>query len=263
MKCSDPLNPLAYGDFLIDECQGVFQLYDDWNAEVRELHEQNSHLYFAEIRLREPPPSERRMNARFSRSIKNYNPPIDPLPTALEQLDFQIRYSSPNAMISAPAIKFQSTHTIAHYREEQKKLRPDPNLLVNQVRLHGEDEVTAQINEIPNTSSLVGSADTPGNRRARQMRMRKVAFETAQSARGDRPLKVPKDLRELGYEAPPKARPFPKLKVFRDHTETKKKIAQLEKAFQESLAGSARHIREINRARATRDAEEHTGMSLW
>jgi septal ring factor EnvC (AmiA/AmiB activator) len=135
--------------------------------------------------------------------------------------------------------------------------------LVNRVLLHGDDEVTAHINEIPNTSSLVGSPDTPANRRLRQMRMRRVAFETAQSARRDRPLEVPKELQRMGYEPPARSRPFPQLKVFRDHRETKKKIAQLEKAVQESLAGSARHIREINRARAAREAEERTGIGTW
>jgi hypothetical protein len=263
MKCSDALNPIAYGDFLTEQCQEVIQLYDDWNSEVRHLHEQNSHLYFSEIRLREPPPSERRLNARFARNVQHYNPPIDPLPTALEQLDFQIRYSSPNAMISSDAVKFQLTHTISHYRQEREKTAPDPTLFVNQVRLHGEDEVTAKVNEIPNTSSLVGSPDTPANRRLRQMRMRKVAFETAQSARHDQPLEVPKKLRDLGYEPPPQTRPFPQLKVFRDHREAKKKITQLEKAFQESLAGSARHIRRLNRAKAARAAQGSTGIDVW
>jgi hypothetical protein len=263
MNCSDPLNPIAYGDFLTEECQKAIQVYDDWNSEVRKLHEHNSHLYFSEIRLREPPPNERPFNARFSRNLSHYTPPIDPVPTALEQLDFQIKYSDPDARISEEAIKFQLTHTIAHYREEQKKREPDPSLLVNQIHLHGADEVTAHMNEIPNSSSIVGSPDMAANRRLRQMRMRRVAFETAQSARGDHPLEVPKELRRLKDGPPAKTRPFPKLKVFRDHRETKKKIAQLEKAYQESLAGSARHIREINRMKAAREAGEKNGMDLW
>jgi hypothetical protein len=255
MQCPDPFNPISYGDFLTEQCQEVIQLYDNWNDEVRRLHEQNSHLYLSEIRLREPP-HERRLNARFSRNIQHYDPPVDPLPTTLDQLDFQVEFSNANDMISAAAIKFQLTHTISHYRDERKITAPDPTLLVNQVHLHGEDEVSARINEIPNMSSLVGSPDTPANRRIRQMRMHRVAFETAQSARRDKPLEVPKKLRDSGYEPPSRSKPFPKLKVFRDHRETKKKIAQLEKAFQESLAGSARHIRRINQVKAARATQE-------
>jgi hypothetical protein len=166
--------------------------------------------------------------------------------------------SGTHDLIMPEAIKFQAAHTIAHYRDERKKLQPDPQLVVNQIRLHGEDAVGAHVNEIPNTSSQVASSGAPANRRLRHMRMRHVAFETAQSARGDRPLKVPRELRAMGYEPPPPVSPFPRLKVFSDHRETKKKIARLEKAFQESLAGSARHIRRINHANAAsqRDPDE-------
>jgi hypothetical protein len=75
-------------------------------------------------------------------------------------------------------------------------------------------------------------------------------------------LEVPKKLRDIGYEPPPQSKPFPKLKVFRDHRETKKKIAQLEKAFQESLAGSARHIRRINKAKAARATQESSSLGF-
>jgi hypothetical protein len=95
----------------------------------------------------------------------------------------------------------------------------------------------------------------------RHMRMRQVAFQTAQSARGDRPLALPRGLRAMAREPPPPAAPFPRLKVFRDHRETKRKIARLEKAFQESFAGAARHIRRINRANAAgaRDPDAGAG----
>jgi hypothetical protein len=53
MRCGDVLNPIEYGDFLIGECDGLMQRYDDWNAEVRGLHDRNSHLYLQEIRVRE------------------------------------------------------------------------------------------------------------------------------------------------------------------------------------------------------------------
>jgi hypothetical protein len=264
MRCGDVLNPIDYGDFLTDKCEGLMQLYDDWNAEVRSLHDRNSHLYFREIRIREPPPSERRMNARAARALNNYHPPIDPLPAALDQIDFHIQHPDANSLASPDAVRFQSTHTLAHYRERRKHSAPDPSLTVDQTRLHGPDEVTAHVNEIPNSSSLVGPPDTPANRRIRQMRMRQTAFETAQSARADRPLKVPKEVRAIAYEEPPKPPPFPKLKVFRDHRDTKKKIRQLEAAFRESLASSARRIRNRNIAAASeRIRRSRADDELW
>jgi hypothetical protein len=251
MCCGDVLNQIEYGDFLIDECDGLIQRYDDWNAEVRSLHDRNSHLYFREIRIHEPPPCERRTNVRASRTLTNCDAPIDPLPVTLDQIDFHIQHSDVNSLAPTEVVRFRSNHTVAHYRERRKHSGPDPSLTVNQIRLHGPDEVTAHVNEIPNLSSQVGSDDAPANRRIRQMRMRQTAFETAQSARADRPLKIPKELRAIAFEEPPKTPPFPKLKVFRDHRETKKKIQQLETAFHESLASSARRIRNRNIAAAS------------
>jgi hypothetical protein len=120
MEVLDPLNPITHRDNLAEECQKAIQVYDNWNAEVRNLREQNSHLILCEIRLREPQANERRPNARFSRNLTHYTPPLDPLPVVLDQLDFQVKYSAPDAMVSEQAIKFQLSHTVANYREQQK-----------------------------------------------------------------------------------------------------------------------------------------------
>jgi hypothetical protein len=245
MTAPNALDMLEFGEALIDQCEVVVQRYDDWNAEIRDFHSHNSHLYYRELKIREPPPLERRRNARSARNPRNYQRPVDPVPTAMEQVGFMLQHDS-SILPHPETARFQQMHTIPYYRDQRITARPDPNLPVNQIRLHGPDDASAHVNEIPNASSKVSATDPRPARHSRELRMRTIAFQTAHSARGDRPLKVPAEILRSGYKKPPQAIPPPQLKVFRDHRETRKKIAKLEKAFEESMASSARHIRRIN-----------------
>ena len=235
------LNPIEFGDAITARCEKVLKRYEDWNATVRNLHDQNTHLYLREIKIHEPPPSER----RTSRHVRTIDRPIDPLPIAFDQVNHDYKYEF--AVIPPPeSVQFQQTHTIPHYREIQSQRQNDKTLPVNTMRLHGMDAVSAHVNAIPNTSSKVGP---PSSARLRKIRLRNKAFETAQSSRGDRPLPVPRDLRTMGYESPQRERPFPSMQAITEHRETKKKIEKLELAMRESLMASAKHLKRLNRRR--------------
>lgn len=236
------LNPIELGDAITAQCEKVIKRYDDWNATVRTLHDQNTHLYLREIKIHEPPPSERRTTRQF----RTMERPIDPLPITFDQVNHDYKYEF--AVIPPPeSVKFQQSHTIPHYREIQSRRQNDRTLQVNDVKLHGFDAVSAHMNAIPNSSSKVGP---PSSARLRKIRLRNKAFETAQSARGDRPLPVPRELRTMGYEAPPRERPLPAMQAITDHQETKKKIERLEQAMRESLMASSKHLKRLNRRQA-------------
>jgi hypothetical protein len=239
------LDMVEFGEALITRGEEVMGLFDAWNAEIRALHDRNSHLYLRELRIREPPASERRMQARSARSPQSYQLPVDPLSTTLDQINFELR-TDVCGVEDPEVLKFQRSKTFSHYRDLRAKTLPDPTVRVNQIRTRGPDDASAHVNEIPNSGSKVGPPDTPSRMRLRKLRMRDTAFQTAQSARGDRPLTVPVEVKRTIGRPRVEERPLPKLLAFQMHRETKAKIAKLEKALHDSLVVSAAHIRRMN-----------------
>lgn len=244
-KTPNVLDPIEFGDSLLGNCANLIRRYDEWNENVRSLHEQNSHLYLREIRIREPPSARRRYHGRFHHNDREFNPPIDPLPVTLEHVNYEFQYQW--AIVPPPeAVQFQTTKTISYYKKQRKDLKPDPNISVNQIRLHGPDETTPHVNPIPNSSSNVGSIDTDRVLRKRNLRMRDTAFKTAQSARSDYGLKLPNDLKHLSYKPPPRSPRFPRVKAIKDHEEAKLHVDKMQKSIEENLALSSRRIRRKN-----------------
>lgn len=247
------MNVIQYGDLLTSECEKTMQSYDAWNAEVAELHEQNSHLYFREIKIREPPPSEKRSGVR---SLCNIKPMIDPLLVAMDQLDNEYRREDQD-LLNQENMMFERVRNISYYKRQKVEQKNDRSLRVNQFRMRDPDAPTPRVNAIPNSSR---TCSEPTNMTKRRINMRAKAFETAQSARGDKPISVPPEIRRIAYKKPKKEKKFPNVKAIADHRETKKKIEQLEVQLKENMRVSARYIRRINQRQSENRVERERRM---
>ncbi|OHT14219.1 hypothetical protein TRFO_15520 [Tritrichomonas foetus] len=237
-QAPDVFNIIEKNDALLEDCGKVIQKFEDWNAYLRSLHEQNSHLYLREIRIHEPPPNS--IDSRFRRK------PIDPLPITLEQLDYDLKYENV-PFPPADVIKEHSARTVRYYRRVQERTKPDPDIEVNRIRIKGPGSCSARVNEIPNSVSRAPRHFSDKYEKKRNIKLRQRSFRTAQSARGDKPIKIPKDLRKMEYKHRAKSGHFPACNAISDHQETKLKIEKLEQQFQDTMQRAVIHIKKLNR----------------
>lgn len=341
-KPPNVFNIIEKNDILLDDCNQILNNLEEWNKNLRALHDQNSHLYLREIKIQEPP---KKYSPRLNKHQKKT---IDPLPIALEQLDYDFKYGN-TIFPPAEAIQQHNQKTVTHYKRKQFNSKPDPQLEVNQIKIKGPDSCSARVNEIPNSISIasarriqnprhkrrtnkidakfehlnqknsrrsrdyirksiddddneqqvilkpseilfkkqinsyqshnktdlfefphldLSSVDVKANNyddaddfeppydnaynsarieSQRKLKIRKKTIETAQSARHDRSISVPKELRQKEYKAPPRYTRFPTYQVLADHKETKLKIEKLEKQYQETMEKAVIHIKKLNR----------------
>lgn len=67
------MNQMELGESISQQCEQLIKHYDDWNATVRGLHDRNSHLYYKEIKIHEPPRVDwRQMRRQYARKPMNF-----------------------------------------------------------------------------------------------------------------------------------------------------------------------------------------------
>jgi hypothetical protein len=261
MTHPNALDPIEFGDHIMAQCDHIMKVYETWNAKVRDLHESNSHLYLREIKIPEAQSSERRQRGWLGQ--ENYVRRIDPLPIALEFVDFQLHHGS-EVIPSKEALQFQETHTRTYY-ERRREIEDRERDRIRGVGFgcRRPDGTLVKVNEIPNSSSKKRPQDGLGGERIRNMRMRKDAFRTAQSTRPDHPLSVPMAVRELAGSARRHSKNIPNMRNITDHEATKKRIEKTEMAMQDFMRQSLHHIRELNRQAAVRHGQlESMGIAV-
>jgi hypothetical protein len=261
MRRVNVLDQIEYGDALIARCNGVMEFYDQWNANVREFHKDNSHLYLREIKIREPPPVERKYGSQMLRSDRPYVPRMDPLSVALQETDYQLHYGS-QMLPTEESLRFQNTHTMAYYRRQRQTQKPDPSIQANQVRCHGPDDASARVTEIPNSSSKSGMGDVAKQTRVRNMRIRNEAFRTAQTARPDETIAVPKPVQRLAKSSRSSRDDSSLTKAEIEHRITRQKIEKMEVHIQEILRASAHRIRQLNETNCRRRRAEEERLDV-
>ena len=236
---------IGKNEVVIEECQKTIRVFENWNEYVRSEHEKNEHLYLREIRMNwcDPVPPEERENTKK----------IDPLPIALDQLNYDFKYHD-TPFPPADIVKAHTMKTIPYYRNKQNTTQPDPNIEVNQVRFTGPGAVSPRVNEIPNEISRSPRHFTPRAELKRNIMLRRRAFQTAQSARADRPITVPRELRMKGYRPRPKTARFTSTSAILDHETTKKKIEKLQKQLNESMEKAVVKVTKMNQRMAKKIA---------